>query len=294
MLKTVDDESSPQVLWTLNYTKLTPPTQSSELSGDERIVVLPDRCHDLALDDSVLDHNNPIIIALRTLLDCGVAKTVRLHLRGVWFTPFVVFGLQNQYRDCLLFVDENGSPLDTSLVQRHSTGIYAATHMTGFGLAKEVASALSSPDCISAPAVPSSISSSLGSAFADLDMFSVPDFEREWDDAQANESKDESMTGDSFFFGADIEEWEATTQDFGQQQQLDSSDLEDMDMGYNFDDAMDEEDAEIDNMEQEDFEAMLGNMEDVAHHIGNEADITYMANFAPELLIARHQLGHVI
>ncbi|USP79490.1 hypothetical protein yc1106_06764 [Curvularia clavata] len=245
------------------------------------------------VDDSVLDHNNPITIALRNLLGRRVAKTVRVHLRGVWFTPFVIFGLESQYRDCLLFVDENGSPLDTSFVQRDPTGVYAATHIIGLGLAKEVTADLPSSDYMSAPAVPSSIATSVGSAFADLDTFSVSDFERQSDDARSDDPKEEPMPGDSFFSGADIEEWEAMTQDFDQHQS-DPSGPEDMDMGCNFDDAMDEEDVELEDVTQEDFEAILGNMDDVAHHMANEADITYMTNFAPELLLSRHQLDHLM
>lgn len=246
------------------------------------------------VDDSVLDHDNPIIIALQTLLNCGVAKAVHVHLPGVWFTPFVVFRLESQHRDCrLLFVDENGSRLDESFVQRYPTGINTATHMAGLGLAKEVAANLPSPDFVSAPSVASSISSSVGSAFSDLDMFSVSDFEREFDDARSDGLKEDPMTGDAFFCGADIEEWEAMTQDFDHQQP-DPSKSEDMDMGFNFDSDMDEDDVELEHVAYEDLEAILGNMEDVAHHMANEADITYMTNFAPELLLSRHQLDHLM
>lgn len=244
------------------------------------------------VDDSVLDQFNPITIALRTLLNSGVAKTVHIHLRGVWFTPFVAFDLGRKYGDSLLFVDENGWRLDESSIQRDPTGNYAATHMAGLGLAMEVAGGLPSSYCVSAPAAPSLISSSVGSAFADMDMFSVSDFERESDGAQSDGAKEHSMISDPFFSDADVEEWEAMTQDFDQQQPG-PSDSEDMDTGYDFDSAIDEDDEELEDVTQEDFEAMLDNMEDVAH-LANEADITYMTNFAPELLLSRHQLNHVM
>lgn len=55
LLKTAGDESSPEVLWTLAYADSSPQKQSSQLDGDDRIIFLPERRHDLSLDDTVLD-----------------------------------------------------------------------------------------------------------------------------------------------------------------------------------------------------------------------------------------------
>ena len=56
LLKTAGDESSAEILWTLSYISTSPSTSPSQLDDSEKVIILPDRSHDLALDDSVLDH----------------------------------------------------------------------------------------------------------------------------------------------------------------------------------------------------------------------------------------------
>jgi hypothetical protein len=54
------------------------------------------------------------------------------------------------------------------------------------------------------------------------------------------------------------------------------------------------EDEEMNDVDQEDFEAIVHNLEDIAHHMANNETVTYMTNFAPDLLLSRHQLIHVM
>lgn len=55
-MKTAGGASSAEVLWTLIYTSSSPPAYASQPGGDDKVIVLPERNYDLALDDSVLDH----------------------------------------------------------------------------------------------------------------------------------------------------------------------------------------------------------------------------------------------
>lgn len=244
------------------------------------------------VDDSILGAEDPITVALRTLLNSGVTKVVHLHLCGVWFTPCVIQDLRSRYGDVVVFVDRKGSPQDSSSVQRQRTGTYAATHMTSLGFVKEATGDVRSPHDLPAQSTASSLSSSVDSALADMDMFSVTDFERGSDDSHKDQAKGEATSHDSFFSEADIEEWEASTQELD-----DASEPEDMDLdnGSNGEDEdEDKNEDELDDVMQDDFDVIMGNMEDMAHHLVNEADMTYMTNFAPELLLARPQLERVM
>jgi hypothetical protein len=238
------------------------------------------------VDDSILGSDHPVTTALRTLLDSGVAKTVRLCLCDAWLTSCVAHDLKIQYGNRLLFVDQGGLPCDTTVVQREKTGVHITQHMGRLGLSNEDVPDVPSPDRVAARSTPSSISSSLGSAFADLDTFSVTNFERGSDDVKNDESRGESTGNDSFFSEADIQEWEASTESHKQE---DTFQLEDMGAEDDLGDG-----EELGNLSEEDFDAVMGNMEDVAYPNANEDDITYMTNFAPELLLARHHLGHLV
>lgn len=60
LLETVEDNSPPKILWSLSYRSNSPILARNQVAtsgqGSDNIIVLPDRKHDLALDDSVIDH----------------------------------------------------------------------------------------------------------------------------------------------------------------------------------------------------------------------------------------------
>jgi hypothetical protein len=238
------------------------------------------------VDDSVLGIDHPITLALCVLLDSSVAKVVRLYLRNAWFAPCVAQDLEALYGDRILFVNSEGSPRGPHFVQRLRTGFYLSSHTTVMDLDKENIADVHSPENVSIPSTPSSIPSSVASAFADLDMFSVNEFQVGSDDAKNDESKDGSANEESSFSGIDIEEWEASTEITEEEDLLEYEDME-------IDDGDDEEEEGLDDIPQEDIDAIMSNMEETAHHIANEEDITYMCNFAPELLLTQHHLGHL-
>ncbi|KNG50948.1 hypothetical protein TW65_71777 [Stemphylium lycopersici] len=219
------------------------------------------------VDDSVLGIDHPITVALRVLLDSKAAKVVRLHLHQVWFAPCVAQDLEARYGDRILFISWEGSPRSPHFVQRLCTGFYVSSHMIAMDLDEESIADAHSPENLSIPSTPTSIPSSVASAFADLDMFSVNEFQLRSDDEKNDESKDGSANEESFFSGIDIEEWEASTEIIEEN----SSEYEEMET----DDGDDEEEEDLEDVQQEDIDAIMSNMEETAHHIANEADITY-------------------
>jgi hypothetical protein len=42
------------------------------------------------------------------------------------------------------------------------------------------------------------------------------------------------------------------------------------------------------------MDAIMGNMEDMAQHMANDIDMSYMTNFAPDLLLRQHNLSHLM
>jgi hypothetical protein len=52
-------------------------------------------------------------------------------------------------------------------------------------------------------------------------------------------------------------------------------------------------DEDMEDVQREEIQAIVRNMNETAHHIANDDDVTYMTNFAPDLLLSRHHLGHL-
>jgi hypothetical protein len=50
---------------------------------------------------------------------------------------------------------------------------------------------------------------------------------------------------------------------------------------------------EMEDVEQGELDVIMHNMEAIAHHVANDDDVTYMTNFAPDLLLSRHHLHHL-
>ncbi|EUC45983.1 hypothetical protein COCMIDRAFT_36387 [Bipolaris oryzae ATCC 44560] len=230
------------------------------------------------VDDSILDADHPITVALHKLLDSKVAKVVRLSLPGAWLTPSVAQHLKSQYGDRILFVDRDGSPCDAASVEKPKTGVHITGHMATLGLDME--DAYSDDESESDQSTPSSIPSSFGSVLADLDAFSVASYEAGPEDAKNDDSTDDSAGDDSFFTEDELEEWAASGENDVQEEPSQPEDTEV--------DVEEELDEELDNMPDDGFDTIMGNMGDMA----NEADITYLVNFAPELLMAGHDLDH--
>jgi hypothetical protein len=236
------------------------------------------------VDDSVMAADHPVAAALRQLLDSGVAKTVLIELKNAWFAPGVAQTLAARYHTRLQFNIANRPATNPCAMERSLTGFYRSTHLTQLGFDDEDIANARPPAASSSCSSPVSLTSCVSAAFADLDTFSVTSFQLGSDDDVKGESTDESSTDeDSFFDGIDIEEWEAATE----VPELDG--LQDLDENLE-----DDEDEEMEDVPQEDIDAIMTNMEETAHHDANGADVSYMTMFAPDLLLTRYDLGHLV
>ncbi|KAH7397237.1 hypothetical protein BKA66DRAFT_408947 [Pyrenochaeta sp. MPI-SDFR-AT-0127] len=237
------------------------------------------------VDDSVMDRCHPITIALQNLVASGVAKSICIELRNAWFAPGVASSLHPAPSSQLRFSISDKYVLDLDLLERPVTGRYSSMHLTDLGLREEDVRDAGSCLATSLSSAPSSLPSSLCSAFADLDTFSVTTFEFGADDEldKNGESYDDFDTSEQPFFTEDeIEEWQASTHESSQE---DLSGAEGPTLG---------EDDEMEDVPQQDIQAFMNNLEETAHHHANEADMNYMTNFAPDLLLSRHHLGHLV
>ncbi|KAH7069616.1 hypothetical protein BKA63DRAFT_86010 [Paraphoma chrysanthemicola] len=236
------------------------------------------------VDDTVMDQTHPITAALRSVLESDVAEVVRIQLDHVWFAPGVARHLKSDFGARVEFTVNGNHAHDMETLERPLTGRYSSTHLVVLGLDAVDVGMTPAPK-----STPSSPPSSLCSAFADLDTFSVTSFEWSSDEegSQFKDFDDESAQGQAdaaeqpFFTEDDIEEWSAATEGHKEEDELGIRD----DAG---------EDEEMDDVQQEEILAIMRNMEENAHHVANEHDMTYMANFAPDLLLSRHHLGHLV
>jgi len=243
------------------------------------------------VDDSVFRIDHPITVALRQLLESGVAKIVSLEMCNTWFTPDVAQKLQAQYGTRLQFFSSSEQMVDPRTLERALTGSYVSTHLTGLGLDDE---AIADAHCPHVPSnsstlsTPSSLVGCVASAFADLDTFSATAFGLGQDKLADGHDSDETSEGEeeAFFSMEDVEEWEASTQEQGPDK---FDDCQDIDLNDNNED--DDEDEEMAEISEEEIDAIMGNMEETAHYTANDADMSYMINFAPALLLRRHKLG---
>jgi hypothetical protein len=232
------------------------------------------------VDDSILYAQHPITLALRRLLDANVADVIRLELHGVWFAPGIGQALYAQYGNQLQFVAGEEPVIDPSVLERFLTGSLASSHLVKLGVDDEVVAKSYYCSNDSTPSTPSSLPTSVCSAFQDLDMFSVTSFDLGSDTTADNE---ESKEDSSFFAGIDIEEWEASTQAADEESQAQP----DMELDEDDDDEMEE-------VSQDEMDAIMGSMEDMAQHMANDIDMSYMTNFAPDLLLRQHNLSHLM
>ena len=240
------------------------------------------------VDDSVFGMDHPITVALRQLLESGVAKIVSLGMCDTWFRPDVGQKLQAQYGTRLEFVSSSERMVDPRTLERRLTGSYVSTHLTGLGLDDEAIADARCPPIpfgSSTSSTPSSLIGCVASAFADLDTFSVTASGLGQDELADEHDADETCAGEEelFFSMEDVEEWEASTREHGPGE---CNDSQDMDL-----DDDDNEDEEMVEIPGEEIDAIMANMEEAAHYSVNDADMSFMVNFAPALLLHRHKLG---
>jgi hypothetical protein len=246
------------------------------------------------VDDSVMGSNHAITLAIRTVLQSNVAKVIRIQLEGAWFAPGVAQTLKAAFSTQLEFVadDENGGKelIDASKpeskLERLLFGRYSNTHLPDLDFSNQDITDMSSgSDSGSSASTPSTLLSSCCSAFSDLDAFKVSSSGPGSDDKE-NEDRNDSVMGDNdtsepFFSLDDIEEWSGEEEQGMGDEALD--DMDDLD-----------EDAEMEDVTQGDFDAFVHNQRELANEIANDEDITYMTNFAPDLLLSSHNLGHLV
>ena len=238
------------------------------------------------VDDSIMTMDHPITVALRQLLDSGVAKTLRIKLKNSWFAPGVTHTLHTPPGSRLELLVTNTPTTDLGFLERPLTGRYSSTHLTAFGLG-DVDVFSCSTDTASECSTPSFLPSSCSSALSNLETFSVTSFEMSSEDEvekdERSESSDERDTSEApFFTDDDIEDWQASAQEF---EHDDLTDIQDEDLDV---------DEEMEDVPEGDIQALFNNLEETTHHFANEDDVTYMTNFAPDLLLSRHQLGHLV
>lgn len=261
------------------------------------------------VDDPVLSTDHPIARSLHQVLSANVAKKVWVQLNGAKFATGVTRGLIQQFGSTLSFVDSKGQKVEPSLLEKPLIGRYLSSHLTALDIGEELASC-SFPLGQSTGST-SSLPASFSTAFSELDSFSVTEYslngEDKMDALNLKQPAGEANGTEPFFHQDDIEEWESATSDF----HYDGADhIMDMDDLYVNDDGMDDDDEEeevngggdneedvlatLEPVPQDEFEDIIDNLKQVAHHRANEEDITYLANYAPDLLLARHQLAHLI
>ncbi|KAJ4376363.1 hypothetical protein N0V83_001646 [Neocucurbitaria cava] len=265
------------------------------------------------VDDSVMDVGHPIAVALRHVLASGVVRKTRIHLKNAWFATGVAKALHSEHGSRLeFFTSDTYIITDVSSLERPLTGRYSSTHLSDLTLSQEdIASCSTRASSISSSSTPSSLPSSSASAFADLDTFSVSSFHLNASDSaekdSGSESDSDSDSSDGcdndapaqpFFMDDDIEQWQASaTQEASQEEVSGDADAdedeEDSGSDGGDDDDDDNGDEEMEDVAPEEFEAFVDNLEEMAHHVANEEDVTYMTNFAPEMLLARWHLGHL-
>jgi hypothetical protein len=235
------------------------------------------------VDDSIMDNNHAITVAIRTVLRSGVAKTFRIQLEGAWFAPGVAQALQAEFGSQLEFFAEDSTlERNTSIFERPLLGRYSSTHLTELDMSDEDAADITYNDnSFSRASTPCTLPSSLNSAISSLDTFSVSSFGLSFDEDEEKD-QDDTDPNESFFNEDDIAAWSAQETQSAEDEEA-FCDMEDLD-----------EDEEMNDVDQEDFEAIVHNLEDIAHHMANNETVTYMTNFAPDLLLSRHQLIHVM
>jgi hypothetical protein len=229
------------------------------------------------VDDSVMKATHPITMAIQAVLRSKVVDVLRIQLQDAWFSSGVAHSLETELGSRLEFL-VNGLPVhDISVFEKPLTGRDSSTHLTAFGLNEEESIVFPNfPNASSPLSAPYSLPSSTCSALSNLDAFSVTAFEHGLDhDDQSRPS------AAGFFSEEDIEEWSACTQEDQDDELMD--DMEDLDV-----------DEEMEEVPQDVMQAYIDNMQDVAHHVANEGDVTYMTNFAPDLLLSRHHLDHLV
>ncbi|KAH8711939.1 hypothetical protein GQ44DRAFT_730997 [Phaeosphaeriaceae sp. PMI808] len=238
------------------------------------------------VDDSVLHSTHPITVAIRKVLRSKVTETFRIQLENAWFAPGVAYAFQAEFGSQLEFFVKGNPVLDTSLLERPLIGRYSGTHLLALDLDDEDLMGINSGDEVWFGSAPSSLPSSLCSPFADLDTFSVTSFEMSSDDEEKHcddpPIKEANADEQPFFTEEDIEEWSASTQEQDQEEEVLGM-MDDLDV-----------DCEMDDMPQEEVQAIMNNIQEVAHHVANTEDVDYMTNFAPDLLLSRHHLGHLV
>jgi hypothetical protein len=237
------------------------------------------------VDDSVMGRDHPITTAIQTLLRSGATQVMRVQLQNTWFAPGIASALSTNFSPQLEFYVDGTPALDISTLERPLIGRYSSDHLTTLVPYQEDVGADSWSSQSSPLSSPASLSSSLCSAFSDLETFSVTDFElspsEEDPAARVNATErgvDDGDDNNQPYFSEDpIEEWSASTQEM-----WDEADAEDAEELGEEDDLEEEEDME--DVPGDETSAFMQNLREVAHHVANGDDITYMTNFAPDLL----------
>ncbi|KAF2023307.1 hypothetical protein EK21DRAFT_81239 [Setomelanomma holmii] len=237
------------------------------------------------VDDSIMDEWHPITLAMSMLLDSQVAKILRVHLHNSWFAPGVARGFMDRFGAQLEFFVNGSRTMDTSLIERPLTGRLSSTHLFTLGLDDDLGNVAT----LSPVSTPAFLPSSLCSALAELETFSVTSFVLssdeevlQWKSSNDSQAIDANTTEQPFFGEDDTQLWTTQTEDHDRQESQ-AGEMDDL-----------AEDEEMEEVNQEEISALIQNMEDAAHHIANRDDVTYMTNFAPDLLLSRHHLTHLV
>jgi hypothetical protein len=237
------------------------------------------------VDDSTLHNAHPVILAIRKVLESNVTKIFRIQLQDAWFAPGVAQALQADFGSRLEFYRDESHTQDVQSLECSLIGRYSSTHLD---LDMYTAMNMCSVEESASPmSTPSTLRSSTGSPFAALDTFSVSSFEMDFNDCEKKDLHVAPANHDTseapFFTEDDMGEWSASTEEEKENGEEDTSEG----MGD-----LDGED-EMEDVEQGELDVIMHNMEAIAHHVANDDDVTYMTNFAPDLLLSRHHLHHL-
>ncbi|KAL6710319.1 hypothetical protein ACN47E_009265 [Coniothyrium glycines] len=258
---------------------------------EEVTIVISGRSSNLLnsrVDDSILDKHHPITMALWQLLSSNTVKLVRLEMTNSWFATGVAHTFVQQFGAKLQFVNSMAGSIELTALEKPLTGRYSNVYLYALGLDDDDIACSNLKPLDSSVSPSSTFPSSIYSALSNLDTFSVSTSEPA-SEYEMQEQKLKSGPGDDsnepFFSQDDIEDWQCSTQDFDGSDTGDTIEMDDLD---------DSVDEDMEDIPVEDVKAIIHNLEQAAHDKACADDVTYLTNFAPDLLLARHQLGHLV
>ena len=234
----------------------------------------------MCVDDPVLHTDHPITYALRTVLAFGIAKTVQVELKNVWFASGVLDELRSGLSSGRLevFTDTENKKIERPLI-----GNYSTVHLDNLDLdEQDVRDARVLQEYVSSSESAALMPSSLSTALSDLDRFFIAEYldgdPGSFEDLLGREKADSLFDEPMFEIQGIGNPESAIEDDNGNAESLEIF-MEDEEELTEDDDIEDEEIIDVHSID-----AIVGNMKAMEMQRVNMKDICYMTNFAPDSL----------